>query len=84
LNAQNTADAVTEAATSRTSGGYVGGGVDYAFTKNWIIGAEYRHYFFDTKTVNAVWSTGTIDPTTFSTRTDTVLARLSYKFNFMQ
>jgi opacity protein-like surface antigen len=85
LNAQNTVGAVTETATSRNSGGYVGGGVDYAFTKNWIIGAEYRHYFFDNKTVTpAVSGAILVDPTTFSTRTDTVLARLSYKFNFMQ
>jgi opacity protein-like surface antigen len=85
LNVQNIgAGAVTEAATSRNDGGYVGGGVDYAFTKNWIIGAEYRHYFFDTRTVTAVRSVGGSDPVAFSTRTDTALARLSYKFNFMQ
>jgi opacity protein-like surface antigen len=83
LNVQNTVGGATEAATSRNDGGYVGGGVDYAFTKNWIVGVEYRHYFFDTKTVTPAISTGLVDPATFSTRTDTVLARLSYKFNFM-
>jgi outer membrane immunogenic protein len=76
------ADGITETAKAFTGGGYIGGGLDYAFANNWIIGAEYRHYGFSTKTVTAV-ATNFTEPVTFAPRTDTVVARLSYKFNWL-
>jgi outer membrane immunogenic protein len=71
-----------EQASSHNGGGYVGAGVDYAITHNWIVGAEYRHYFFNSKTVTDV-GTGFTVPVSIAPRTDTVLARLSYKFDWM-
>jgi outer membrane immunogenic protein len=73
----------SETATSHNDGGYVGVGVDYAVTHNWIVGAEYRHYGFDSKTVTAVRNDGFTEPVMISPRTDTVMARLSYKFDLM-
>jgi outer membrane immunogenic protein len=74
----------SEQAKSNNSGGYFGAGVDWAATDNWILGAEYRHYAFNSKTVTGVVG-GPFpftEPVTFAPRTDTVLARLSYKFNW--
>jgi outer membrane immunogenic protein len=73
----------SEQTKASTGGGYIGGGIDWALTKNWIIGAEYRHYAFSAKTVT---STGVGNHATeqvrFAPSTDTVLARLSYKFDW--
>jgi outer membrane immunogenic protein len=87
FTAQNippTIDIASEAANSNNGGGYIGGGVDYAVTKNWIVGAEYRHYFFSSQTVTGV-VTGSepfTEPVTIAPQTDTVLARVSYKFDW--
>jgi outer membrane immunogenic protein len=75
-------DALSERASSRNGGGYIGVGVDYALTHNWILGAEYRHYALDSKTVTAVRTDGFTEPVTIAPRTDTVVARLSYKFDW--
>lgn len=69
-------DGSIQTANATTSGAYFGGGVDYALAHNWILGIEYRHYDFKAKTTNA--SNG--DPIRFDPRTDTVMARLTYKF----
>jgi outer membrane immunogenic protein len=81
FDGQNVPGPGTEQAKANTGGGYIGGGVDWALTNNWIVGAEYRHYAFSTKTVTAV-ATGFTEPVSFAPRTDTVLARLSYKFDW--
>jgi outer membrane immunogenic protein len=72
-----------QSASSDNGGGYAGAGIDYAFANNWIIGAEYRHYFFGSNTVTQS-TVGFAAPlqADFNTHTDTVMARLSYKFNF--
>ena len=74
----------SEQAKSNNSGGYIGAGVDWSATDNWIIGVEYRHYALNSRTVTGV--TGGpfafTEPVTFAPHTDTVLARLSYKFNW--
>jgi outer membrane immunogenic protein len=83
FDAQNVPPTVAETATSRNGGGYIGVGLDYALAHNWIIGAEYRHYAFNAKTVNGVAPVvGFTDPVTIAPRTDTVVARLSYKFDW--
>jgi outer membrane immunogenic protein len=71
----------TEQANARTGGGYIGGGIDWAVWQNWILGLEYRHYGFNAKTGTGPFSTGGFENVRFDTSTDTVLARLSYKFN---
>jgi outer membrane immunogenic protein len=76
---------VSEAANSTNGGGYVGVGVDYALSRNWIVGAEYRHYAFSSKTVTGIQQVAPFvtEPVMFAPRTDTVVARLSYKFDWM-
>jgi len=74
--------------SSTRTGWTAGGGVEYAFTNNWIIGAEYLYYNLGSRHLNivpnvaasdffgaAVFSQTKIDFTGSSVR-----ARLSYKF----
>jgi outer membrane immunogenic protein len=74
--------------SSSRTGWTAGGGVEYAFTNNWIIGAEYLYYDLGSRHLNivpnvaasdffgvAVFSQTKIDFTGSSIR-----ARLSYKF----
>jgi outer membrane immunogenic protein len=87
FNAQDTANVfpLTENAHARTSGDYIGGGVDWAVTNNVILGVEYRHYWFNSKTVPGFFTASiplTPEQVTFAPRTDTVMARASYKFNW--
>lgn len=84
FNAQNTVGTATEQANAHTGGGYIGLGLDWAMTNNWILGAEYRHYGFSAKTVTGAFSTGGSDQVRFGPSTDTVLARVSYKFDWMR
>jgi outer membrane immunogenic protein len=84
FNSQSSAT-VAEQAKARTGDGYIGGGIDWALTKNWIIGVEYRHYAFSSKTVASTLTgvfVGTTEPVRFAPNTDTVLARVSYKFDW--
>jgi outer membrane immunogenic protein len=69
---------------SRTRAGWtVGGGLEYAVTNNWSIGAEYRYSDFG-HIVDFPFSTLTLGTVLFSHHlTDNqVQARLSYKFSF--
>lgn len=68
-----------DSARARTGGAYIGGGVEWALMNNWIFGVEYRHYDFSRKTVV---TTGTVEPVNVDPKTDTVVARLSYKFDW--
>jgi len=72
----------TERARANTSGGYIGGGIDLAVTSNWIVGAEYRHYAFSAKTVSGVSSLDSPEPVRFAPSTDTIVGRISYKFDW--
>lgn len=65
--------------TSTNKGWYLGGGVDYAVTKNVILGVEYRHLEMDTvlqslTKVPVVGSSRYVDGST-----DEVRARLTFK-----
>jgi outer membrane immunogenic protein len=88
FDAQNVPPALAETETAKSSGGtgYVGTGIDWAVTNNWIIGAEYRHYGFKTQPTIGTFSgaaiaTGT-EPVNIAPSTDTVMARVSYKFDW--
>jgi len=70
---------ISEHANAKPNGAYLGAGIDWALTNNWIFGVEYRHYFFEAKTVTGVATTFT-EPVRFDPKTDTVMARLTYKF----
>lgn len=72
----------TEDAAARLSGYYIGGGVEWApWHNDWLLGVEYRHYDFGAKSVLSS-TTGSADPefVTFKPTTDTVMARVSYRF----
>jgi outer membrane immunogenic protein len=65
------------------SGWYVGGGVDWAFSRNWIVGVEYRHYDFGTSRGVPTFTAGGLNPfdtTDLGLRADSVAVRVSYKF----
>jgi outer membrane immunogenic protein len=71
----------TDQVKANTPGAYVGVGVDWApMRSGLIVGLEYRHYAFGTTTAGTVSALGTPDIVTFDPKTDTVLARFSYKF----
>jgi outer membrane immunogenic protein len=75
----------TERARASTSGGYIGGGIDWAVTTNWIVGVEYRHYAFSAKTVAGVLNNEpneVFESVRFAPSTDTIVGRLSYKFDW--
>src|SRR5262249_29169246 len=80
FDAQDVGFNETERARANTVGGYIGGGIDWAVTTNWIVGVEYRHYAFGSKTVTGV-ATFFTEPVRFAPSTDTVMGRLSYKFD---
>ena len=52
---------IPKQANARTGGGYIGGGIDWALTNNWIIGAEYRHYVYRRR-LKRVHRTGKVCP----------------------
>jgi outer membrane immunogenic protein len=69
--------------TERHSGWVIGGGLDYAFTRNWILGVEYEHISFDDgihRGFNNFGGTVAIRDHLVNADVDTVMARLSYKF----
>ena len=63
-----------------THGGWaIGGGVEYAFTPNWILGGEDIYTSFDDK--RYADPTGANTPYTVDPQISIARARLSYKFN---
>jgi outer membrane immunogenic protein len=56
----------------------VGGGIEYAFTPNWVGRVEYRYYQFDNQNINPVFSTFT--PIREQTTVNTVRVGLAYLF----
>lgn len=77
-NAFFTATGAVEHTTSRRHDGYyVGGGLEYALTPNWIVGIDYRHVELDAKlhtSVPAGFAVKGIDATS-----DIVTARVTFK-----
>jgi outer membrane immunogenic protein len=82
FDATDSGGGVSMSASTKESGAYIGGGVDWALTNNWIFGVEYRHYDFGKKSVPTLASNGAASTVRFDPSTDTVLARLSYKFDW--
>jgi outer membrane immunogenic protein len=69
--------------TERHSGWTVGGGTDFALTRNWILGVEYEHITFDDgihRGFNNFGATVATRDHLVNADVDTVMARLSYKF----
>lgn len=70
---------VTSRANSRNDGYFIGGGLEYALSKNWFVGVEYQHMEFN-KELQSV----TVIPATGSARyitadADVVRARITFK-----
>ena len=74
----------TWSATSKWHSGWaVGGGIDYALTRNWILGVEYLHIYFDDglhQGFNNFGENVHDRDHLVNADADTVMARLSYKF----
>jgi outer membrane immunogenic protein len=71
----------TEFGEAAHDGAYLGGGIDWAVYGPWVMGFEYRHYWFDTQQTvpsNVAFNTYSSRPTI-----DTAVFRLSYLFNVM-
>ena len=62
----------------RQDGWYIGGGVDYALTPNWIVGVDYRHTEYDDEFHN---STVNVEHRNISLDSDAVRARISVKID---
>lgn len=67
------------------NGALAGAGVDFALTRNWIVGLEYQHYFLsqiNASTTGVLLNTGV--PVALSAHVDnhidTILGRLTYTF----
>jgi len=73
---------LVEQAHARLNGWFVGGGFEWKISPGWTAGLEYRHYEFTDNTVNAFTPTGVLlEPARFDATTDTVTARVSWRFN---
>jgi outer membrane immunogenic protein len=79
--------AASESASTTAKGGYLGAGLDWALMTNSflggnvILGIEYRHYFFETATAqDALVNVAGNVLVNFKPKTDTVMARVSWKF----
>ena len=81
FSAATTGAPTDEFASTNLGGYYIGGGLDYGITQNWIIGAEYRHYGFTSKTVAGV-SPLAGETVNIGGKADTFMGRLSYKFGW--
>jgi outer membrane immunogenic protein len=73
--------ASTSRSNSRT-GWTVGGGIEYALTNNWLIGAEYRFTDFGTISREAALSDGGFFSGQRRLEENQVQARISYKFDW--
>lgn len=67
-------------ATTTNHGWTAGVGMEWAFYDNWILGIEYNHYDFDARTHDGGNVAAGSNPRNVDLTTDTVTARLSYKF----
>jgi len=85
FDAQDSGAPITEQAKTSNPAAYVGVGVDWAPMKNgWIVGLEYRHYAFSSRTVASTISFPPFptvsEPVKIDPTTDSVMGRVSYKF----
>lgn len=72
--------AIVGATNDRHSGWFLGGGIEYALTRNWIVGVEYLHVDFETKfRCDTVIGCGAGESRNGSADVDIVRARLSFK-----
>jgi outer membrane immunogenic protein len=85
LNAIDAAGVPFFASRSRSNsrtGWTVGGGIEYAFTPNWSIGAEYRYTDFGTISRSASLADGSFISGSRTLRENQVQARFTYLFTY--
>jgi outer membrane immunogenic protein len=76
----NTAPWALSVSNSTTLSGFdVGGGVEYAFTPNWLGRVEYRYYDFGN--YNMTWAGANLTPFRLQTSVNTVRVGLAYLFS---
>jgi outer membrane immunogenic protein len=80
---RSNAGTLNEVAQTRLNGWFIGGGIDMVIYQNLVLGVEYRHVDFRTKTVRATNPAGVfLENARFDdARSDSITARLSYRFN---
>lgn len=67
--------------SERQDGWYLGAGVDWVLSSNWILGVDYRHYDFQRTTHFPVDTSGAPNvPVNTQATIDAVTLRLDYKF----
>ncbi len=66
---------VTVAQSGTHDGWTLGGGVEYQWTPNWIVGVEYRYSSYQSRRYNY------LGPVDVDLKTNTITARLSYLFH---
>jgi outer membrane immunogenic protein len=71
--------ALTVSRSSDLSGYDVGGGLEYAFTPNWVGRVEYRYYDFGD--YNMTWAGGNLTPFRLQTSVNTFRFGLAYLFS---
>jgi outer membrane immunogenic protein len=74
----------TEEARTRNGGWYIGGGFDWIVAPSWTVGLEYRHYEFDSTSVET-WTTQPtqgqpIERLTQSATSDSIMSRVTWKW----
>lgn len=69
-----------DSSSSRHDGWYIGGGFEFALTKNWILGLEYQHVELDARDVSPAPFNATEIRNGLDSEIDIVRARLTFKF----
>lgn len=69
-----------DSTSSRHDGWYIGGGVEYALNRNWILGVEYQHVELDARDVTPVPFNATEVRNGLEAEMDIVRARITFKF----
>lgn len=77
----NVTDVTFDQTRRRHDGWFIGGGIEYAITRSWIVGVEYQHIELDTER-HISSASGIVDVNTrdIDLTADIVRARLSFKF----
>ncbi len=77
--------ALVEPSSATHSGWYAGGGIEYAFFDNWVVGVEYQHISLNSELQCGIpgdCTSASSDNRYVSGSSDIVRGRLSYKFGW--
>ena len=72
---------LSNSASTRNGGWYVGGGFEWVVSPGWTTGLEYRHYEFDSAIQTAITPAGVLlNDRRIDGSTDTITARVSWRW----